>query len=60
MVAYRFSEAFWVSYKLYSAFGFTLVLTILTALIIAPHMHDEDSDGNPSKHGEPDPIPENK
>ena len=62
VVAYRFSEAFWVSYKLYSAFGFTLLLTILTALIIAPHMHDEDSDGNPSKAGEgrAEPVPENK
>lgn len=41
VVAYQFGEAFWVSYKLYSAFGFTLVLTIVTALIIAPHMHDD-------------------
>lgn len=42
-VAYSFSESFWVSYKLYSALGFTLVLTIITALIIAPHMHEEES-----------------
>ena len=42
VVAYQFGEAFWVSYKLYSAFGFTLLLTIITALIIAPHMQDED------------------
>ena len=41
VVAYQFGEAFWVSYKLYSAFGFTLVLTIVTALIIAPHMRDD-------------------
>ncbi len=44
IVAYRFSEAFWVSYKLYSAFGYTILLTLITALIIAPHMHDEDTD----------------
>jgi len=42
LVAYRFSEAFWVSYKLYSAFGFTLLLTVITAIIIAPHMQDDD------------------
>ena len=42
-VAYNFSESFWVSYKLYSALGFTLVLTIITALIIAPHMHEDDA-----------------
>ena len=41
VVAYGFSEATWVSYKLYSAIGFTLVLTILTALIISPHLKEE-------------------
>jgi intracellular septation protein len=41
VVAYGFSEDTWVSYKLYSAIGFTLVLTILTALLIAPHMKEE-------------------
>jgi len=40
-VAYAYSEATWVSYKLYSAIGFTLVLTILTALLISPHISDE-------------------
>ena len=40
-VAYAYSEATWVSYKLYSAIGFTLVLTILTALLISPHMKEE-------------------
>lgn len=40
-VAYSYSEATWVSYKLYSAIGFTLVLTILTALMISPHIKDE-------------------
>ncbi len=41
VVAYAFSEATWVSYKLYSAIGFTLVLTILTAVMISPHLKDE-------------------
>jgi intracellular septation protein len=47
LVAYQFGEAFWVSYKLYSAFGFTLLLTLVTALIIAPYMR-EDTEGEPS------------
>lgn len=41
VVAYRFSEAFWVSYKLYSAIGFTLLLTVITAFMIAPHLQEE-------------------
>jgi intracellular septation protein len=41
VVAYGFSEETWVSYKLYSAIGFTLFLTILTALLISPHLKDE-------------------
>ncbi|MFK7829254.1 MAG: inner membrane-spanning protein YciB [Congregibacter sp.] len=42
-VAYRFSEATWVSYKLYSAIGFTLALTILTALMVSPHLQTQES-----------------
>lgn len=48
-VAYRFSEASWVSYKLYSSIGFTLVLSILTAVLVSPHLSAADSqadDGN--------------
>ena len=41
VVAYGFSEETWVSYKLYSAIGFTLLLTILTALLISPHLKEE-------------------
>ena len=41
VVAYGYSEATWVSYKLYSAIGFTLLLTILTAVLISPHLKDE-------------------
>ena len=43
-VAYGYSEQVWVSYKLYSAIGFTLALTILTALIISPHLKEDASD----------------
>ena len=39
-VAYGFSEATWVSYKMYSAIGFTLVLTLLTAFLISPHLKE--------------------
>ncbi|QFU75319.1 septation protein IspZ [Halioglobus maricola] len=41
VVAYGYSEATWVSYKLYSAIGFTLVLTVLTAIIVSPHIKEE-------------------
>ena len=41
VVAYGYSEETWVSYKLYSAIGFTVLLTILTALLISPHLKDE-------------------
>lgn len=41
VVAYGYSEDTWVSYKLYSSIGFTLLLTILTALLISPHLKDE-------------------
>ena len=43
VVAYGFSEDTWVRYKMYSAIGFTLLLTILTALLISPHLKDEDA-----------------
>lgn len=49
-VAYSYSESTWVSYKLYSAIGFTLLLTVLTALLVSPHLQaaeaaaDSDSD----------------
>jgi intracellular septation protein len=41
-VAYSYSEAAWVSYKLYSAIGFTLLLTILTAVIVSPHLKEQE------------------
>lgn len=45
-VAYNFSQAAWVDYKLYSAFGFTLLLMILTMIIIFPHIKDQPKDAN--------------
>lgn len=44
VVAYNFSEQAWVSYKLYSSIGFTLALTILTALIISPHLKEDTAE----------------
>jgi len=40
-VAYYYSEDTWVSYKLYSSIGFTVVLTLLSAFLISPHLKDE-------------------
>lgn len=47
VVAYGFSEETWVSYKLYSSIGFTLVLTVLTAILISPHLKDEPLQDEP-------------
>ena len=41
-VAYNFSEDTWVSYKMYSAIGFTLLLAIITAILISPHLKEDD------------------
>ena len=46
-VAYRFSEDTWVSYKLYSAIGFTILLTALTAILMAPYL--KHAQGDPKK-----------
>ena len=48
-VAYRFEEAVWVSYKLYSSIGFTLAAVLLTVAIVAPHVKDdrEQPEGSP-------------
>ena len=43
VVAYGYSEETWVSYKLYSAIGFTLLLTLVTALIISPHLKEDSN-----------------
>jgi len=46
VVAYRFEEAFWVSYKLYSSVGFGLLLMVLTVILVMPHFKDQDTDEN--------------
>lgn len=49
-VAYYFSEDTWVSYKLYSAIGFTVLLTVMTAVLISPHLKDlDDGDSQDDK-----------
>ena len=42
IVALNFNEAIWVSYKLYSAIGFTLLLMILTIVLVSPYLSDEN------------------
>jgi intracellular septation protein len=51
-VAYGYSEAFWVSYKLYSAIGFTLLLTVLTALLMAPYLKEDSDDAVAREQGD--------
>jgi len=36
VVAYQFSEATWVAYKLYSSIGFTLFIMIVTIIMMSP------------------------
>ena len=48
-VAYQYEEAFWVSYKLYSSIGFTVLLMLLTIMIVAPHLKTEDQDTDPTR-----------
>ncbi|MFT4517964.1 MAG: intracellular septation protein [Halioglobus sp.] len=43
-VAYTYSEETWVSYKMYSAIGFTLLLTIITGIMISPHLKEDNAD----------------
>ncbi|MDG1933202.1 MAG: septation protein IspZ [Luminiphilus sp.] len=49
-VAYQYEEAFWVSYKLYSSIGFTVVLMLLTIVIVAPHLKDQDTVDGDHEH----------
>ena len=48
-VAYQYGEAFWVSYKLYSTIGFTVLMMLLTVMIVAPHLRSEDQDIDPTR-----------
>ncbi len=42
-VAKTYSESFWVSYKLYSSLGFTLAMMVVTVVMIAPHLKENES-----------------
>jgi intracellular septation protein len=48
-VAYRFSEATWVSYKLYSSIGFTLLITLVTVALLAPYLQETPDSTGPDK-----------
>ena len=48
-VAYQYEEAFWVSYKLYSSIGFTVLLMLLTIIIVAPHLKSVEQDTDPTR-----------
>ena len=50
VVAYQFSEATWVSYKLWSGIGFTLLIMVVTTIIIGPWVKADSAsaDGNGS------------
>lgn len=52
VVAYGYSEETWVSYKLYSAIGFTLLVTILTTVIISPHLKHDATKKQPLQQDE--------
>ncbi len=41
VVAYQFSEATWVAYKLWSAIAFTLFIMVITMLVMAPWLKSE-------------------
>ena len=45
-VAYNFSQAAWVNYKLYSSIGFTVALMIITMIIVVPHIKDKVEESN--------------
>ena len=52
VVAYQYEESFWVAYKLYSSIGFTLLLMMLTIIIVAPHVKNQDTEtGNEQIEG---------
>jgi intracellular septation protein len=44
VVAFNYSESTWVSYKLYSSIGFTVVLSIITVIVLTPYLKDQDLD----------------
>lgn len=44
-----YTQEAWVNYKLYSSIGFTVVLSIITVIILAPHLKESDVK-NPSQN----------
>jgi intracellular septation protein len=42
VVAYGFSESTWVSYKLWSAIGFTILLSVATVALMMPYLREAD------------------
>ena len=47
-VVLNFSESLWVSYKLYSAIGFTLLLAVLTVILVGPYLPNESKNDQSS------------
>jgi len=45
VVAYRFSEATWVAYKLWSGLGFTLFIMVVTAVLMGPWLKADPASG---------------
>jgi len=43
-VAYNFSTDAWVNFKLFGGIGLMLLFVLLQALILAPHMHDKETE----------------
>ena len=45
-VAFNYSEAFWMLYKLYSGLGFTVLASVLTIVVAFPYLKADELDGN--------------
>lgn len=58
VVVYHFSQSTWVSYKLWSAMGFTLLMSVITLKIAMPHIRLEldGTSGNPATGETPSPL----
>jgi intracellular septation protein len=46
VIAYHFSESTWVSYKLWSSMGYTVLISIITAVVVAPHLNPDNKTGS--------------
>lgn len=60
VVAYNFSEEFWVNYKLFGGFGLTLTYAVITVLYLARngHLKDPEEAQAPADTGERSPEPD--